>query len=258
MSGLRTKCDDPYSDAWTVGDLSMATGAPEIVLLPGLDGTGDLFARVTPFLADDLTVRIIRYPQDPNLGYAGYIELVRNEIADRQVLLLGESFSGPVAIRIAKQLGRQIKGIVLVATFVSNPWPGWLIRWAARVDPAATPAKIRDAILMGPYGDVELTKMVDEIVRTLPRPVRAARLRAVAEVDVRQDFAELHCPILVLHGRDDWLVRKSPMQKAVGEKGGARMIVIPGAHMLLQTRAEAAAGEIVFFSRSSAEIRYEA
>jgi len=236
----------------------MATGAPEIVLLPGLDGTGDLFDRVVPLLSNDLTVRVVRYPQDPNLGYAGYIELVRNEIADRQVFLLGESFSGPVAIRVARQLGQQIKGIVLVATFVSNPWPGWLIRWAARIDPKTTPAKIRDAILMGSYGDAELTKMVDEIVRTLPRPVRAARLRAVAEVDVRQDFADLHCPILVLHGRDDWLVRKSPMQKAVGEKGGARMIVIPGAHMLLQTRAEAAAGEIVFFSRSSAEIRYEA
>jgi len=48
------------------------------------------------------------------------------------------------------------------------------------------------------------------------------------------------------------------MQRAVSNKGGARMIVIPGAHMLLQTRADVAAGEIVFFSRSSAEIRYEA
>lgn len=236
----------------------MRTGASEIVLLPGLDGTGDLFARVAPLLDNDLTVRVMRYPQDPNLGYAGYIELVRNEIADRQVFLLGESFSGPVAIRVARQLGEQILGIVLVATFVRNPWPGWLIRWAARVDPKTTPTKIRNAILMGPYGDAELTKMVDEIVRTLPRAVRSARLRAVADVDVRQDFCELRCPILALHGREDWLVRKGPMQMAVSQKGGARMIVVPGAHMLLQTRADVTAGEIVFFSRSSAEIQYEA
>ena len=236
----------------------MATSAPEIVLLPGLDGTGDLFARVAPLLANDFRVKIVRYPHDPNLGYAGYIELVRNEIADRQVILLGELFSGPVAIRVARQLGGQIKSTVLVATFVSNPWPGWLIRLAERVDPRKTPTKIRDAILMGPYGDAELIAMVDEISRTLPRAVRSARLRAVADVDVRQDFSELQCPILVLHGRDDWLVRKGPMQKAVGEKGGARMIVIPGAHMLLQTQADVAAGEILFFARSSAEIHYEA
>jgi pimeloyl-ACP methyl ester carboxylesterase len=232
--------------------------APEIVLLPGLDGTGDLFERVAPFLAKYLTVRIVRYPPDPTLGYGGYTELVRREIGKRQVFLLGESFSGPVAVRVAKQLGEQIKGIVLAATFVKNPWPGWLIRRAAHLDPLATPVKIRDAILMGSYGDAELKRKVDEIIRTLPRPVRAARLRAMADVDVRDDFAALRCPILVLHGRGDWLVPKKSMQNAIIMKGRARMVVIPGPHMLLQTRPEDAADEIVSFTRSTAEVSYEA
>ena len=189
MRRLRARSDAADSDAWAATNLTMAANAPEIVLLPGLDGTGDLFDRVTPFLAEDLNVSIVRYPQDPTLGYAGYTELVRNAIGKRKVFLLGELFSGPVAVRVAKQLGEQIKGIVLAATFVKNPWPGWLIRRAANVDPTATPAKIRNAILMGPYGDAELTRRVDEIVRTLPRPVRAARFRAMADVDVRDDFA---------------------------------------------------------------------
>ncbi|HXE00360.1 MAG TPA: alpha/beta hydrolase [Hyphomicrobium sp.] len=236
----------------------MAANAPEIVLLPGLDGTGDLFDWVTPFLTEDLNVSIVRYPPDPTLGYAGYTELVRNAIGKRKVFLLGESFSGPVAVRVAKQLGEQIKGIVLAATFVKNPWPSWLIRRAANVDPMATPAKIRNAILIGPYGDAELTRRIDEIVRTIPRPLRAARFRAMADVDVRDDFGALRCPVLALHGRDDWLVPKKSMQNAIITKGGARMVVIPGAHMLLQTRAEAAAGEIVSFTKSSAEVSYEA
>ncbi len=236
----------------------MANGPPEIVLLPGLDGTGDLFDRVEAKLAPELSVKVIRYPHDSTLGYAGYVERVRNEIGSRNVYVLGESFSGPVAVLVAAQLGRQVKGIVLAATFVKNPWPQWLIRRSARVDPRTTPAKIRNAILMGPYGDSELERRVDEIVQTLPRPVRAARLRAIAEVDVRTDFARLACPILVLHGRSDWLVRKSPMQKAVSEKGRARMIVIPGAHMLLQTRPAEAAAEIIHFAKSLAEAHYEA
>jgi pimeloyl-ACP methyl ester carboxylesterase len=235
----------------------MASGDPEIVLLPGLDGTGDLFDRLASQLAPELAVKIVRYPQDPTLGYAGYVELVRNEIGSRCVYVLGESFSGPVAVLVAAQLSRQVKGIVLAATFLKNPWPQWLIRRAARVDPRATPPKIRDAILMGPYGDPELQRKVDEIVRTLSRPVRAARLRALAGVDVRTDFARLACPILVLHGRNDWLVRKSPMQRAVSEKGRARMIVIPGAHMILQTRPAEAAAEIIHFAKSPAEAHYE-
>ncbi len=229
------------------GVLNMAAGAQEIVLLPGLDGTGDLFDRIGAFLAADFIVKIVRYPNDPSLGYAGYVELVRNEIGGRDVFLLGESFSGPVAVRVATQLGRQIKGIVLAATFVKNPWPGWLLRRAARVDPETTPAKIRDAILMGRYGDDELRKKVDVIVRALSRPVRAARLRAVAEVDVRQRLFEARVPDpgvarsrrLAGSGDDD--------AKGRQQKGGARMVVFPAAHMLLQTRAEEIAAEIICF-----------
>lgn len=236
----------------------MTNGVPEIVLLPGLDGTGDLFERVAARLRPELAVKIVRYPQDASLGYAGYAEIVRKEIGNRPVFLLGESFSGPVAVRVATQLGRQVLGVVLVATFVKNPWPSCLIRRAAFVDPRSTPRNIRDAILMGPDRDPELVGKVEEIVRTLSRPVRAARLRAVAEVDVRADFSQLACPVLVLHGRSDWLVRKSPIQRAVSQKGRARIIVIPGAHMLLQTRSAEAAAEIIHFTKSTAEARYEA
>ncbi|HVZ03521.1 alpha/beta hydrolase [Hyphomicrobium sp.] len=237
----------------------MVAGAQEIVLLPGLDGTGELFERLAGHLGAEFTVRIVRYPNDPSLGYAGYAELVRNVIGTREVYLLGESFSGPVAIRVASQLGRQIRGLLLAATFLKAPWPGWLLRRASRVDPETTPPKIRDTILMGPYGDPELRQKVNEIVRNLSRPVRAARLRAVAEVDVRDDFAKLSCPILALHGRDDWLVSKTAMQKAICRKGGARMIVFPAAHMLLQTGAADAAAEIIAFAKSSAlrESHYE-
>jgi pimeloyl-ACP methyl ester carboxylesterase len=230
---------------------------PEIVLLPGLDGTGELFNRLAARLMPELTVKIVRYPQDASLGYAGYAEIARNEIGTRPVFLLGESFSGPVAVRVASQLGPQVKGIVLAATFVKNPWPGFLIRRAALVDPRSTPPRIRDAILMGPYGDPDLVGKIEEIVATLSRAVRAARLRAVAEVDVRADFSQLKCPVLVLHGRGDWLVRKSPIQRAVCEIGRARMIVIPGAHMLLQTRSAEAAAEIINFTKSTADAGYE-
>ena len=236
----------------------MANDRPEIVLLPGLDGTGDLFDRLVAQLSPELQTTVVRYPQDPSLGYAGYAEIVRDVIGSRRVFLLGESFSGPVAIRVAAQLGRQVKGLVLAATFVKRPWPGFLIRRAAQVDPRSTPPNIRDAILMGPYGDPQLVEKIEEIIRTLSRRVRAARLRAVADVDVRADFAALACPVLVLHGRGDWLVRKTPIQRAVSQKGRARMVVIPGAHMLLQTRSAEAAAEILHFANSTAETYYEA
>jgi len=228
----------------------MAAPADEIVLLPGLDGTGDLFDRLAANLADEFTVNVMRYPNDPSLGYAGYAELARRLIGQRRVFLLGESFSGPVAVRVAAQLGPQIKGVILAATFLRTPLPGWFMRRAARTEPEATPKRIRDAILMGSYGDDELRNKVEQIVRGLSRPVRAARLRAIAEVDVRDDFSRLSCPVLVLHGRKDWLVSITDMQKAVCDKGGARIVAFSAAHMLLQTRAVEAAMEIRAFAKS--------
>jgi len=230
----------------------MVGAASEIVLLPGLDGTGDLFDPLAAQLCDEFIVKVVRYPNDPSLGYAGYVEFVRNAIGTREVFLLGESFSGPVAVRLATQLGRQVKGLVLAATFLRNPWPAWLLRRAARVDPEATPEKIRDAILMGSYGDDELRKKVDRIVQNLSRPVRSARLGAVAGVDVRDDFARLDCPILVLHGREDWLVSIRAMQKAICSRSDVRMVAFPAAHMLLQTRTADCAAEIRAFAKMAA------
>ena len=128
----------------------MAGGAQEIVLLPGLDGTGDFFDRVASHLARRIHRHVVRYPNDPSLGYAGYVELVRKAIGAREVFLLGKSFSGPVAIRVAAQLGRADQGARARGDVRQIPWPGWLLQRASRVDPETTPRKLRDMISDGP------------------------------------------------------------------------------------------------------------
>ena len=49
----------------------MTEKAHEIVLLPGLDGTGDLFQRIVPLLERDARVTVVRYPRDPALDHCG-------------------------------------------------------------------------------------------------------------------------------------------------------------------------------------------
>ena len=227
----------------------MGSQLPEIVLLPGLDGTGEMFARIEARLHEVMRTTAVRYPDDPTFAYRDYVEYAKGVIGSRPVFLLGESFSGPVAIAVADALGEQVRGLVLSATFVRPPWPVWLIRRSAGVDPTATPVAIRDWVLMGRHQDEEMKRTVQRIVETLPRPVRNARLLAVAGVDARADFERLRCPILALHGTGDWLVPKRSMQRAVARKQGAAMALISGAHMLLQTRSEQAALHIASFVR---------
>lgn len=229
----------------------MAEDAPEIVLLPGLDGTGDLFERLEQRLAAAMRVTVVRYPQDAGMSYADYAGVACAAIGDRRVALLGESFSGPVAVMTAARLPKQIERLILAATFLRSPWPGRLVRGAAFLDARRAPVWLRDAVLMGRWRDAELSKAVSAIVERLPEGLRAARLRLVAGVDAGAEFSRLDCPILALHGAEDWLVPNWPLKAAVRAKPGAEMAIFPAAHMLLQTRAHDAAIAISKFVQTA-------
>jgi pimeloyl-[acyl-carrier protein] methyl ester esterase len=73
-----------------------------LVLLPGLDGTGKLFAAFVRALGAGVESRVVGYSPDEPLGYEELELKVRAQLPlDRSYVLLGESFSGPIAMRIA-------------------------------------------------------------------------------------------------------------------------------------------------------------
>ena len=96
-----------------------------LVLLPGMDGTGELFAPFVAALGPDQAVTVVRYPAEPALGYAELESFARAALpADRPFVLVGESFSGPIAIRIAADPPPNLVGVVLSTTFARAPLPG--------------------------------------------------------------------------------------------------------------------------------------
>jgi pimeloyl-ACP methyl ester carboxylesterase len=79
---------------------------PVLVLLPGLDGTGKLFAEFVEALKSVVECVVVAYPCDQPMGYGELEGLVVSALPkDRPFVLLGESFSGPLAIRIAARAG---------------------------------------------------------------------------------------------------------------------------------------------------------
>jgi pimeloyl-ACP methyl ester carboxylesterase len=222
----------------------------KLVLLPGLDGSGRFFKRLQALLGNSIPVQVVRYPPDQVLGYAELPDFVRQRIGSGPVVLLGESFSGPIAIQLAADLPEQIKGLILAATFVTPPWPRWMISAAARAKPDLVPRGWIDAILRGPTIDPELGVEIADIMAGFLPEVRAARLRAVAAVNARDELRRVSCPILVLHGRNDWLVPKSGILRALKSKPGAVIKLIDGPHMLLQCNAAGGAREIEAFMNS--------
>ena len=105
-----------------------------VLLLPGLDGTGHLFARFLAAATGALDLRVIRYPPNRALGYPALASLVRKQLPrEGRWALLGESFSGPLALRLAAEKPPGLTAVVLAASFHRRP----ARRWLAAFRPAA-------------------------------------------------------------------------------------------------------------------------
>jgi pimeloyl-ACP methyl ester carboxylesterase len=97
---------------------------PLLVLLPGLDGTGILFKPLIAALPPEVSTVVVAYPGEQPLGYAELLPVVLAALpTEHAFVLLGESFSGPLAVMAAATRPPGLVGLVLCATFVQNPHP---------------------------------------------------------------------------------------------------------------------------------------
>ena len=77
--------------------------ASKLVLLPGLDGTGALFAPLLQVLPKDLLAMPAAYPESLE-RFDEYVEFVAAALrGTADVVLVAESFSGPIAVSILRK-----------------------------------------------------------------------------------------------------------------------------------------------------------
>src|ERR1700679_4387919 len=89
------------------------------LLLPGMDGTGRLFAAFQPLLAPALGARVCAFPPDRPLGYEQLLAEV--DVPSGPFAIVAESFSGPLGILLAARYAERVRALVLVATFARSP-----------------------------------------------------------------------------------------------------------------------------------------
>lgn len=227
------------------------TTRPLLILLPGLDGSGRLFARLVAALGADVEARVIAYPADRALGYAELVEFVRPQLPkDRPFVLLGESFSGPVAIRLAAGRPPGLAGLVLSCTFARNPRP-WLGALARPILPFLPlrhlPLAPALRLLAGRDSNAPLRAELRSALAPLTGAVLRARLRAVLGVDVRSEAAAVEVPALVLRAARDRVVPASAHRALLGCLPRATPVDFDASHLLLQVCSGAAAAELKRF-----------
>jgi pimeloyl-ACP methyl ester carboxylesterase len=222
---------------------------PTLILLPGLDGTGDLFRPLLQVLPNGLTTRVISYPPDQALSYAAASELVEKQLAEESsVVLLAESYSGPIALRYASAHSDRVKAVVLCASFICSPLPRWTRfvahRWLFRFSPPAF--ALRRLMLHRDAPDSLVCAVTETIKKVKPR-VMARRLKDVFNLRCEDALRGCTVPLLYLAASADLLVRAGSLGAIKAIKPEVRVCTVNGPHLLLQCEPLAAWTEIARF-----------
>ena len=214
----------------------------KLVLLPGLDGTGRLFEPFVRALPSHLSSVIISYPTGQPLSYAELVRFVRQQVqSDEDYVLLAESFSGPVAIEIARCRQNNLKALILSSTFVSSPVlvpkiMSLLISSSAFV--FGPPQFVISRYLLGKKSGIDLVETFRRAMRSVRPEVLLLRIRSVMNVDVRKAFGECRLPILYLLAKQDRLVKTRSLTQMQKIKPEMTIVEIDGPHFLLQREPE--------------------
>ncbi len=209
-----------------------------LVLLPGMDGTGRLFKPLVEALPASLSATIIAYPPDQPLGYSELLPLVEAAVAEEsKFVLVGESFSGPLAIMLAARRPLGLQGLVLCASFVQFPFrqlptqwrtmirswmfhfqPRWLIAWA----------------LLGRHSYGRVGRLLRETLALVSPTALAARAQSVATLDVTGALRDCPVPVLYLRPSEDWLIPRDCVAQIQSVQPHTEVVEIPGPHLVLQ------------------------
>ena len=225
-----------------------------VLLLPGMDGTGVLFADLVAELPSNWKVTVAQYPSDKFLNYEQLLTQVQTILPHGHVLLVAESFSTPLAVRLAASLSEHVTGIVLAAGFVANP----LGRRASIAKVMARPAAFRATpplwvlkkFLVGGSASRELVQRVRDAIRRVSPDVLAQRASAVLSCDERTSLEQTRMPLLYLQAKHDRLVGNECFEVIRKGRPDAQLEVIDAPHLVLQCAPRESAEAIVRFANS--------
>ena len=225
---------------------------PNLVILPGLDGIGARFADFIRAIAPAVDARVIPFPTDEPLGYAQLETLVRRALpSDRRFVLLAESFSGPLAIRIGADPPRGLAGVILCGTFAKNPYP-WLRLMrplAVRLPVKSLPRWLRAPLMWGSGNPRRAPPRGQRAISAVAAPVIRRRIGEVLSVDETARLGAIELPILVLTAARDRLLPRAATHLLLQSLPLAQFEEIDGPHLLLQSRPRECAVPVLRFVR---------
>ena len=195
--------------------LSVHGTGEALVLVPGMDGTGQLFYRQTPSLSESFrtatyALRSNALTMDTLVDDLGrVIDAVAPET--RRAIVVGESFGGALAMSFALARPEQVSALVVLNSFpyFAPRFRLRLARYGLALLPWGAMPLIRRATafrLHSAHTHREEIRRFMELTATASRDGYINRLQLLMSYDIRDRLHELRPPVLFLAAEQDHLV----------------------------------------------------
>lgn len=225
-----------------------------LVLLPGMDGTGELFGPFVEALQGSFAATVVRYPTHVVLSYDELMAYVSSAIPSSEAfVLLAESFSTPLAIECAAANPPNLKALVICAGFARNPARDPFRFAASRLAPLLfrfrLPNFVLQLLLVGRGAAASMLNEVRVAISSVQSEVLSGRLRAVLRCDALAALSQIRVPILYIKATQDRLVPPSCLKEMRQIQPNSEVAIINGPHFILQREPHQAAEVVARFVR---------
>jgi pimeloyl-[acyl-carrier protein] methyl ester esterase len=223
-----------------------------LFLLPGMDGTGELFTEFVKLLPSWIEPHVVSYPRDRKLSYDQLLPILKCALpSGGPFVIMAESFSTALAVRLAAETPDGLLALVIFAGFVRPPRRHMLGRLASIVCPILVSFRLPEGLyrllLVGSTAPKDLVNAVRSTISSVPGAVLAHRLRSVFSCEAEQELQRVSMPLLYVSGTEDRLVRRSSFQEIRQAKPDALFASIQAPHLILQAKPREAADIVVSF-----------
>ena len=227
-----------------------------LVLLPGMNGSSALFAPLIEALGE-IDCQPLSLPRQGPQDYHSLSEAPYPQLGSTPFVLLGESFSGPLAYQLALRQPTGLRGVIFAASFLTRPNAALpLLRHLPMPLALATQPKLLRALCLDRTAEEEILQRVQWEIRRLDQKLLRARLTTLARLQAPTQALDLPC--LHLWPQQDRLVASAAAERLPQFCSDIRQIRLNGPHFILQTQPKACAEAIAEFIEAASSCEPQA
>jgi len=212
-----------------------------LVLLPGMNGTGELFAEFLSYYDGDHLV--ISLPESGPQDHATLANVINQQLPNESYILLAESFSGGIVPELLKLNPTHIKGVIFVASFLSSP-RSYLIGVAKLIPIKALVSlplsNIAHRLLfLGQEATKPLLSKFVKVIKSIPKQVLSSRLEVMKVLQLPEMTFDI--PTIYIRALSDRLISPKKSQEVANVFNHIEFVEIEGPHFILQAQPKESA-----------------